>query len=120
MATSAWDELQRVASEHPGVRLLDQESAERVASRLCAAYVRDPSVTLWWTALRDDVSVETVTYGTDDPWERALPSLIPDRQKYVLLVTDERSEPEGAASGSLAALAALVRDLPFFEYAVTD
>ena len=58
-------------------------------------------------------------YGDSDAWS-LVRKWLPELRSYILLVTDEKATPAGAVKGSLADLATLVDECPYFEYVVTD
>ena len=112
-------EIEAEAQRIPGLTVLTAAQARSVAMRFVGAFVAASDNAWWWEALRDDAPTESVPYGDSDAWS-LVRKWLPEQRSYVLLVTDEKPTPAGAVKGSLADLATLVAECPYFEYVVTD
>jgi hypothetical protein len=114
-----WARIEAEAQWIPALTVLTAAQARSVAMRFVAAFVAVPDNAWWWDALRDDAPTESVTYGDSDAWS-LVRQWLPEQRSYVLLVTDEKPTPVGALKGSVADLATLVAECPYFEYVITD
>jgi hypothetical protein len=114
-----WAQVEAEAERTSGVVVLAAAQAQAVAARFAGAFVAAPDHRWWWDALREGVPTETHVYGHNDAWA-IMREWLPERRSFVLLVSDEEPTPAGAITGSVADLATLVSQCPYFEYVVTD
>lgn len=116
-----WEDVRTVVAGLQGLRILHPAEAALVTGAVVERYVADPGATWWWDAPRDGIDRRVVEYGDDatNPWETLIEELVPPRETYVLIVSDERPDPPGAVEGTLEALAGLAYLAVTFEWILT-
>ncbi len=118
-ADEPWAEVLAHAERIDGLHVMADQEVASLAAQFAERFVADPHSRWWWSDLRRGVSNSAFAYGNADPWALLCDWLSEDRA-YVLLVTNEEPRPAGGLRGSLAALAELIGECPYFEYLVTD
>jgi hypothetical protein len=116
-----WEDVRTVVAGLRGLRVLHPAEAALVTRAVADRYVADADATWWWDAPRDGIERRVIEYGDDttNPWETLIEELVPPRETYVLIVSDERPDPPGAVEGTLEALAGLAYLAVTFEWILT-